>query len=551
MAGVVPTTSPFFEAAFTYSNHGYSADAWHDESTPDFFVFRSRFGSVRLRKRSTYPTTFAFVNGSILYFGYGERAIGGEISKSDIRTVSEELFYFNEFLYAEVDCSEQHVIVQRDALCTVPIFACAQPHELVLSNKFERVCELADTSNLHVDPITLSEMLTGQSTGNRTLLKEVHIVYDRARIIWHNGEMVQPTPPDSSLLHTVNERDGDAHTFHTFFEAVLDRYRTTYIAEHAIVATELSGGTDSSLINQYLASKHVPLHAGTLLYADAFGASQAEKLDALHTHFGISSYRVPLDSISDYPLASMVRSGTWSPFYHNQELYLESYNRLVTYFASHQATVVFRGIGGDELGENIPELGALQELPFSARFYKRARPLELWETPALQDYTQTAVQTTNEQPPLTLLSPSVAMAPACGNNQYLDYNIWPIMPLANPALYLYCQSLPIRYRSRKNLLRAYMKALGFPASIYASPVKEHFGHFFYQSVQPNLQQPFEELMHTSVLAKAGLIDAEVAQKSWASMKIRDFNSPIDHLFALYRLMTIEITLQALTISLNQ
>ena len=518
MGRVDSNPKSFLEANFWRAQNARQHDEWHDESTHDYFVFSSQFGTIRLRKRTVYPATFAYIHGPTLCFGYGDSTVGKNIAYSSLDTVSEQSFYFDEFLYVEADCMHQQVLMQRDAMCTVPVFACSQTDRLILSNKFERVCQLADTSNLHVNDLTISAMLTGQSTGPRTVFREVNALYDRARIFWTNGVMRQYAAPDSSLLHVTLNRDGDARIFHKLFGDVLEYYRNSYTQPGVTVAAELSGGTDSSLLNQYLAAQGVPLCAATLMYAGDFGKTQTEKLSELQTRFGLTSYRVPLEPSTDYPLASMVRSGTWQPFYHDQELYLESYNRIIEYFVHNDAAVVFRGVGGDELGENIPELNVFHGLGFSGQFYRKAQPLESWAKPELESYIRDAVSVTDLKPTLPLMSSSVVVAPLCGNNQYLDHDIWPVMPFANPALYVYCQSLPIRYRSRKNLFRAYMRALGFPSSVYASPVKEHFGYFFYHAAKPNLQKPFEDLMQRSVLAKAGLIDADAACHAWETTR---------------------------------
>jgi hypothetical protein len=272
-----------------------------------------------------------------------------------------------------------------------------------------------------------------------------------------------------------------------------------------------------------------------------------EKLQAFKQSFGVESYICPMFPKTDFPQAAAVKRGTWRAFRHNHGLYSESFERMISYFADNRVTAVFRGIGGDELGDNDPHLldgGSSRRNDLQQRL-ARAEP---WLTASFRRFATDALENIPKRR-LTLLSPSVAASPLASNNHYLDYNIWPVVPFAHSVLYLYCQSLPMRYRHRKNLMRAYMKARGFPPSMYDVGKKEDFSHFFYEAVRPHLQQPFEQLMNHSVLAKAGLIDPVVAREAWRMLPMHEFSTSGqgDPLFALYGLLSIEANCKALGI----
>jgi hypothetical protein len=72
--------SVFLEALFLYREDSHSEDHWQDNSTSEYFVFESHFGAVRLRKRTTYPYTFAYAYGSQLYLGYGDEETGRRVA---------------------------------------------------------------------------------------------------------------------------------------------------------------------------------------------------------------------------------------------------------------------------------------------------------------------------------------------------------------------------------------------------------------------------------------------------------------------------------------
>jgi hypothetical protein len=47
----------------------------------------------------------------------------GKIAQQKLHDVDEELFHTEEFLYLHIDLSTTEVVIQRDTLSTVPIFA--------------------------------------------------------------------------------------------------------------------------------------------------------------------------------------------------------------------------------------------------------------------------------------------------------------------------------------------------------------------------------------------------------------------------------------------
>ena len=211
--------SVFVEAAFTHQTLSeYTAvDTWKDLSTSDFFVFTSDFGVVRLCKRTRPPTTFAYIEGSYLHFGYGNPTVGKAIAVQSLNRVPESDFYGEEFLYIVADCTKREVTIQRDALSTLPLFASMDSGKMIVTNAYERVLEIIGQQELKIDDYALAMQLLGIVIGE-TIFKNIVTLNDRVRINWHNGISKRQLPADGSILTIEKERQNRPSDPKEFFE---------------------------------------------------------------------------------------------------------------------------------------------------------------------------------------------------------------------------------------------------------------------------------------------------------------------------------------------
>jgi hypothetical protein len=249
-----------------------------------------------------------------------------------------------------------------------------------------------------------------------------------------------------------------------------------------------------------------------------------------------------------YPLSAYAATDTWRPFYHHRENYAEGGMALARYLSECGVTTVFQGNGGDELVENRPELYDGTFGNTGTELLQRLSTAQPWLTSSFHEYVRNAVRGDASRQ-TTLLPGPICTIASQGNNAYLDYNIWPVNPLASAPLYYYCQTLPIRYRYKKNMLRMYMKARGYPESIYSYATNEHFSHFFFDAVRQNLRAPFVKFLQSSVLANSQFIDADDALRTWDEARDYEKNAQSGNpLFILYRLLILESNLQTIGIS---
>jgi hypothetical protein len=522
----------FIEALFFVSSDSGRDGVWQDHSTADYFLFQSSFGAVSLRKRTTCPATFATAQGSRLYFGYGSNDEAG-----------------GEFLQVVADSEPHTVSVQRDVLSTLPVFACMQNDRMVLSNRFERVCKLANPHQLTSDKVALAEFLCSLPTFDRTLCQEIKLLYDRAHLEWSPRGSSLSWPQHANRPVWQQQPPTDIRSLRKTVENTIDIYYGRYVAGQPF-GCELSGGMDSSLIAGYLRSKGCDPLTITMLVDGEQGAKQARKMHALQQQFTFQNLSLFLDATRHYPLDSVGRlRGAW-PVYHYQIMgHYSLHDELLAHLAAQNVTCIFTGHGGDELCDNIPgyALGTHEDLRQLFELHNRA--VAPWWTPVFSAYVRMAAQQTQGGPARSqpLVSGSIAGCMARASSTMFDYNIWPVSPLADPQLYAYCQCLPIRYRHNRNLTRMYLQARGFPEAIYAGPA-DHLRDHYFQATMQNLEQPLHHYLRRSVLAAHGLLDAGTLLAEFAEAKKHKTDESLaveDFAFKIVSILAAEINLQTL------
>lgn len=517
-------------------------DAWVDFSTAEYFVFKSTFASITLRKRVSYPRTFVQIDDSRLQMGYGRQIVGQSVAAESLLDVPEEVFYDEEFLYISIDCQAQQIVMQRDALCSVPLFFGNFGQRLHIANQFALVLSTAPSDSL-TDKVALAEILLGRDSFNRTIAQDVTLIYDRRQVQWSAAGMMIEVPPDGIIRRIASEPTGDPLQFGHLLEDTVISYWDRYVAGSRAGCT-LSYGVDSSLIAAILTDKGRQLDCVTAVYPGAFGESILRKSQDFSVRFKLNSYLYRLDVDTDYPLSHLAKVG-WQPMYHGADMYAAAYDHFAQYLSERGVTSVFLGVGGDELCENTPHA---DQRKYEGTSLEPDSTLPAYFTQKFLDDSSDLFRNLRETPPPTpLLSYSVAGYAPAMNNSFLACNIWPVQPLCDPRLYTYCQSLPHHYRYNKAILTAYGRARHIPPSILDTKNNEDFSPFFNESVARNLSQPLSRFMDASVLARSGYIDRIKALEAFETARHdlaqKGIASGDNTFYTLYQLLVTEVTLQ--------
>ena len=540
----IHTPSSFLEALFETKDRTPAPSGrpvWVDRSTPSQFIFESTIGIVRLQKRSAYPTTFAYLHGNKLFFGYG---------KYDPKN-TRQLFDYNhdyslappeEYLWCEADPIQGTVTIERDIYCTVPLFASNSHGRLVLSNHYDRVCKLSRNVRPHASKLGLLDILLSINTREFTWREDVHILLERQRAIWRDGEFRTEPRDDVPYSQLQSECRTDPRQFKQYLEATLDSYWQRY-AKNSKVAFELSGGIDSPIAPGYYATQGQELTTATIAFPGNFAVTQQAKLRDFFKRFDVkSTYIVPLDIERHHPLAELTRSGTWRPFAMYADMYAEAHRELADKLCFMENTeTIFTGIGGDEMCANaIP-----RRRPLEHAIQRGLKKAPSFFTPLFHDFCNTVGKKYSQTIPsaLQVLPLCTIQTAENRNNTYLDRGIWPVTPFSDPRLYRYSQGLPVRYRANKNILRAYHHALRSPESIYKTGHNEHFGDFFTHTVVQKLEGTLKQFLEQSVLEREGFLDKQELLRQLRAVKDDVHPDPKRTAFELYKILVTEINLQ--------
>jgi len=100
-------------------------------------------------------------------------------------------------------------MIERDASVPSPMFiGRSRQDQLVLSNKYERVYELADPRLLTVNVQTVANSIVGHAE-HETVFNGIDTLYDRMRVSWSPRGYVRERAPSGSMLQVIHRREGN------------------------------------------------------------------------------------------------------------------------------------------------------------------------------------------------------------------------------------------------------------------------------------------------------------------------------------------------------
>lgn len=144
--------------------------------------------------------------------------------------------------------------------------------------------------------------------------------------------------------------------------------------------------------------------------------------------------------------------------------------------------------------------------------------------------------------PLPAVPYSVLGSNLARNNTYIQNDIWPVAPLADPSFITFTRNLPRNMKENKRILRPYQEEKDYPKSIHSPGRNENFAPFFVNTLKSKLPSFFNKLFKNSHLQRMKLINENELLEEYNDW--RKDKKEINPLF-FYSATVIEVLLQSL------
>jgi hypothetical protein len=517
---------------------------WINESSADRIQFSAPCGYFSAVRRYSYPQTFAFIKGDVLFCGYGPASLVESVLNTEVKNISEEIFCNDEFLFLAINCRNQTITIQTDAYNTASMFVGSQDDRCVVSSDFTHTFELLDQTKITADIQCIAQYLLSQLTFERTFLHQIRLLYDRKRFNWSAAGTRLSLPPDALVRNNYKNRTGDVRHFPHMLKQTLRRYQEKYIGDGP-AACELSCGLDSSVVAGFLADNRLKPTTVTSLFPDRFNVTQTQKLSDFEKRFDITSLTAQAGEYLDYPWIEVMKGQTKRPFYHySSSVSRREMDDLYSILSSRGVTSVFSGVGGDELFENTDHRYTMSNTSRSAQRYINSpifKPLVEYAEKNLSN------EQLNRRLPIPIKSHSTLILSSMANNNYLTHGLWYVSPLSDPMLYAYMQTIPLHYCVDKLLLRIYADACQLPKSITLPRVNEDFRHVQIRTFH-TLKEILSYMIEQSILLKSNLIDEKSLLELYENLSSNYGNSDYKAALLFKTMLHTELNLRSLDIT---
>lgn len=297
---------------------------------------------------------------------------------------------------------------------------------------------------------------------HETVFAGVHRLTERATISWDGTGLTVRYPSDAQ--HSIPRELRDDADVIEGYETLLDQFLDATPYEPGTAAVELSGGLDSANVAASLATRAPDrIVTAAMLLPGPAGEQQQRRRNELIDVLGFRADVV----VSARRLAPLCPSGARAqgfPISPYDEPYLEAIETLHHAVAARGVRTVFTGIGGDEMVALTKD--EVTPAPVGAD-----RDLMPWLGPRSRELAE---EVDEEIAPVSVVNEMTLLACACAAPAILRAGMWPVHPLADPALIRFGEWLPRSWRADKHLPRARLAARGLSPDVCRPQLAENF-----------------------------------------------------------------------------
>lgn len=388
--------------------------------------------------------------------------------------------------------NDRSVCLRAGSNGTAPLYVASNGTRLVGSWDPAELAPFARADAL--SPVVVARLLTRRHRYSaQTLFTTITRLTAGATITWSlaAGMSVRYPPPAAHVGQPRRLRPGADPIAH--FGALADRAVAEVCDQHRrAVAVELSGGLDSANIALSAAGlAPSSLLSGGLIVGGHTGHAQSTRRRAISEHLGLRDTAILV--AEHLPLCPDGPRVPESAHYPDGDVYQEASDALRAVLHDAGARVVLTGYGGDEIMSLAP-----------AERSSDTRPPRL--PPWLDRRTEYALADIDTGcSPVTEVALPTLVVFAARHPSYLRAGLWPIAPFASPELSRFGRSLPVEWRTGKELLRQRLTRFGLPRSVTHPVRPESFAATMRTALRRYAPALLADMLERSVLIEHGLV----------------------------------------------
>jgi asparagine synthase (glutamine-hydrolysing) len=419
-----------------------------------------------------------------------ERDLHGRLLPTP-RTLADALAWPGDHVTLEL--TPQGIAAHAGVFGTAPLYLAAAEGTAAGSWNVTDLLGRFDPAKL-VDAAVARALLRTPVYSSTTLFDGVRRLTERASSLI-DARGVQVSYPDPAE-HVLAARDPGGTDLMAAFDEVMSHVVGRLPAPSGQVAAELSGGADSANVILSAASRHGTIRTVGLVVDGDTGRAQARRRETLARHLGAHDHAIP--AAAHPPFAPDGARGRLVPHDPEAAFYREAFDALRDAARDHAATLVYTGLGGDEISALHP--------------HERA-PEPDGEPDTLPDWVGPVVRAVSgdlaaDAAPVSALPIPTLNAFALHNPAYLDAGIWPVAPLAHPLTVRFAEQLPTQYRRGKHLLRERLRRAGLPERVASPATPENFLYLMNRGMREYGVAHLRDMLSASMLVDGGYLDGQ-------------------------------------------
>jgi asparagine synthase (glutamine-hydrolysing) len=263
------------------------------------------------------------------------------------------------------------------------------------------------------------------------------------------------------------------------------------------VAVELSGGLDSASVALSAASLPIAslsagqVLSGGLIVAGRAGLDQEIRRRIIVNHLGLRDITVPAnDHLPLSPGGSRTVDRTHYP---DTDVYQEAFDALRGRLRAAGARFVLTGYGGDEIMSRTPA--------------ERPRPTTPPRLPPWLDQRarDALADVDADCSPVTAVALPTLVVFAARHPAYLRAGLWPVAPFTASELSRFGRSLPVEWRTGKELLRQRLARTGLPTTVTHPQRPESFAATMNRALRRHAPALLADMLERSLLIDRGFV----------------------------------------------